>query len=156
MANGGRRPGAGRKRGSKGKTTLEREEIAQRVRDVIAGRAQSLIDAQTVSALGYHKIVVREEVDGMPKLTQVHDKDEIERLIIEGTLGEDYFIIVGSKPDWKAADALLDRSLGKAISYVDLSTKGKEFKGIRELSDEQLARIIAEERESGTGKKGAR
>ncbi len=121
---GGKMPGAGRPKGKKNAKTILREATLAEVKVQIAKMADTLIRAQSVVAIGYHKVVViTKDESGIPQVEQVNDPERIEQLIATGILGEDYHIVVGSKPDGKVADMLLNRAFGKPEESIDLSNK---------------------------------
>lgn len=61
MPRGGKRQGAGRK---KGPQTLEKEAMREMVRERVATKLLPLVDAQISNALGIHYLVVRDKASG--------------------------------------------------------------------------------------------
>lgn len=109
----------------KGLQTAEvklRRKVERQVQVKIMKMADKLINAQSIIALGTHKIVTI-SIDPQTNekhVNMVNDEKEIDRLIETGKYGEDYLIIVGKAGDWKSANALLDRALGKAKENIKL------------------------------------
>lgn len=134
---------AGRKKGVKLASTIVREATLADIKIAIERRANKLIEAQSVVALGTYKMVeiAIEEEDGMPvkKLKVVRDISRMDEIIETKVLGVDYFVLEGSKPDWKAANALLDRSFGKAKESIDVNNPDGAFslKGLFMAAEEK-------------------
>lgn len=68
MPRGGRRPGAGRKKGSQ---TLEKEAARTIVRDLVCKKLHPLVAAQISNACGLKYLVVRDKATG--KFLRVHE-----------------------------------------------------------------------------------
>lgn len=138
MANGGKRPGAGRKKGGKNAATLEKEAVYAAYRQRVMQNADLLLDSQLHLAKGLtylYKIEKKKKVGprgGVSYEAQrpvlVTDPEEM-RAYIEGTLvegdaedendpGATYYYLTAKDPDNRAIDSMLDRSFGKAISTV--------------------------------------
>ena len=64
MKNGGRRPGAGRPKGSKGKRTLEKEVLRGIFREVVAPEFEAMTRAQIAQAKGLSYLVTRDKRTG--------------------------------------------------------------------------------------------
>lgn len=135
---GGKRPGAGRKPGSKSQTTIDREKILEEAKNIIAGRTRKLIDTQTILAMGAIKIYkIHYHWEGSSKKrTLIKDKPEIvendEEIIHvidwefgSGAMGNpsdhdhedeeyDYYFVMTKEPDNQALNSLMDRTFGKA------------------------------------------
>lgn len=133
MALGGKRPGAGRKKGSKKPETLERERILAAFRQRAMQAADVLFNAQLSLARGQQFLykITKKRVVGpkggihyesqKPKL--VTSQWEIEALLEHRVESGDmhdsadpsatYYFLTTKEPDNKAIDSLLDRSLGK-------------------------------------------
>lgn len=134
MARGGKRPGAGRKKGSKDPHTLEREAVLAAFRERAFRAADILFNAQLTLARGQTLLYKIEKelqigpkggkryVKSKPKL--VTDQSEIERylegLVVEGDPDDEqdpnatYYFLTTKEPNNFAIDSLLDRALGKA------------------------------------------
>lgn len=134
MARGGKRPGAGRKPGTKEKSTLEKEAVLKAFRDRVMRNADILFDSQMTLAKGQTFLYKIEKelqtgpkggkkyVSSKPKL--VTDQYEIERyldgLIVGGDMDDEndpnatYYYLTTKEPDNKAIDSMLDRTFGRA------------------------------------------
>jgi hypothetical protein len=64
MARGGKRAGAGRQKGSKGKVTLEKEEARRLLREMVMARMAPLVEAQLANSMGIKYLVVRDKGKG--------------------------------------------------------------------------------------------
>ena len=120
----------GRPKGKKNKATLDREKVQAAVRAQILKMADKLIRSQAITAIGTHKVVVMsKDADGAPVVETIRNIKKIDELFATGVYGKDYLIVAASEPDWKAADALLNRGLGKATEHVDHTSGGEPIKG---------------------------
>lgn len=140
--------GGKNKKGSKHKTTIEREKILEMAKDIVASRTRKLIDTQTVLAVGCIKVFKirtyyegsgknRKKMKSKPEL--VNDEEEIANALdYEYGEGEDpsnddeYFFVMTKDPDNTAIEALLNRTFGKATENKNLTIE----KGMGELLDE--------------------
>lgn len=104
-------------------------------------RAKKIINAQTIAALGTHKMIVIRKVQGKNVAIKITDEKEINRLLDEGEYGVDYLVVVGTMPDAKAGNMILDRIYGKAKETLDLnldvkfSLKDLEARRTKEMID---------------------
>ncbi len=154
--NGGKRPGAGKPKGSKNVATIEREKVLELAKNIIAGRTRRLIDTQTLLATGSFKIFkIHYHWEGSgKKRTLIKDKpvlvDNDEEIIHvidhefgSGDMGNpndhdheaeeyDYFFVTTKEPDNQAIDSLLNRTFGKATENKNLTIE----KGMGALLDE--------------------
>jgi len=122
----------GRKPGVKLAKTIALEATLADIKQAIERRANKLIEAQSVVALGTYKMVevfeeTNEQGASIQRLETVRDIKRMDELLETGKQGQDYFILEGSKPDWKAANALLDRGFGKAKESIDLNNPDGNF-----------------------------
>lgn len=131
--NGGKRPGAGRKPGSKTKTTLEKEKVAEAFNQRVLAKADALFNAQLTLAVGSMKVFRIDETEGeggKKKREHVHvtDADEIKRLLDEhdganGLVDGVYYYFSDVLPDNRAIEAMLNRALGKPVDKVEHAGK---------------------------------
>ena len=139
--NGGKRPNAGRKPGKKTAKTLEREKVAEAIRQQIMKKADVLIRAAMIPAMGtnfIYRIDQKRNKKGevtFEKHVLVTDAYEIEQAldqIAEGGTHEDgnYYYVSAEKPDFRAVQMLLDRSLGKSKETVELTNPDGNLKTI--------------------------
>src|ERR1051325_4100142 len=79
MARGGKRPGAGRKKGSKSPATLEREAALKPFREMVIARVKPLFEAQMTLARGvsYMYWIKENPKTGGKEHILVTDPDEI-------------------------------------------------------------------------------
>lgn len=153
-ANNGKK--GGRPKGSLQPETILKIKTESAVRQHIFKMAKKLIDAQVITALGTHKMVIMTKDDeGVMHVETVRDEKHMNDLLETGVYGRDYLIVAGSAPDWKAANALLDRGYGKAKESLAVEVDVKfSLKGLAErrrelaqgsqttLPDEQLPEDI--------------
>jgi hypothetical protein len=77
-SHGGRRPGAGRKRGTRWPSTIAKEHARELVRQAVTRELQALIEAQIANALGIQYLVVREVASGkFVRVTEAFDRQKI-------------------------------------------------------------------------------
>lgn len=129
--HGGKRPGAGRKQGSKNRATLEQQAVVEAFNQRVMHKADELFNAQFRLAIGSAKVFrINEEEDEKGKIKRVHvhvtDPGEITALLDEhdGEAGEvdgTYYYFVDVLPDNRALDSLLNRGLGKPAETVKLN-----------------------------------
>lgn len=112
--------------GKKKQPTIDRENVLNMAKDIIAGRTRKLVDTQTMLALGTIKIfriryllVNKKRVAQKPEL--VTDDETIKEVLYhEYADGEDpsddseYFFVTTKDPENQAIKDLLDRTFGKA------------------------------------------
>lgn len=110
------------RRGKRAKKDLEKVKVQAKVDQKIMQMADKLISSQAVSAFGYYKMVtITVDSDGHKSVETIRDEKEFDRLLEEGELGQDYFIVAAKDPDAKSAEMLLNRALGKAVEKLELS-----------------------------------
>jgi hypothetical protein len=142
MALGGKRPGAGRKPGTKNAKTLEKERVLAEVRERIMRSAQLILDGQLSLARGQQflykiekELVVgpkggKKYVSSKPKL--VTDQWEIEAWlegeIQNGDMEDEndpdatYYFLTTKEPNNMAIDSMLDRAFGKSTQRTEVSS----------------------------------
>ena len=64
MGHGGARPGAGKKKGTKWKSTLSKDQIRQHVQRRVCAALDELLDAQIANAQGIKYLVARDPKTG--------------------------------------------------------------------------------------------
>lgn len=111
MPAGGKRPGAGRK---KGPQTLEKEAMRQLVRERVAAHLLPLVDAQIANAKGISYLVVRDKASG--KFLRV-SKGKAEKLDPEHEIIE----IWEKDPQVQAFTDLMNRAIDKPAEQVKVT-----------------------------------
>lgn len=120
-----------RARGAKGGIAKGGKRSARKMKEIavktamkqrIFAMADKLLNAQAIAALGTHRMVVLSfDEDGKKHIETVRDEKRMDNLLEKGVYGEDYLILAGAEPDWKAAEALLTRALGKPKETLDVN-----------------------------------
>lgn len=133
MANGGRRPGAGRKPGSLSRKTIERKMVEEALHRRILGAVDRIFNAQLALAEGINYLYRIDEIgtgkDKRREHVLVTDPEEIKQVLDEtdgtgGTTDSGYYHISTKAPDNKALDSMLDRVFGKPTSKTELTGPG--------------------------------
>jgi hypothetical protein len=130
MEKGGKRPGAGRRAGSRNKKTLEKAAVMEAFNQRVMNAADRLFNAQLQLAVGSMKVFRIDEVKtgNLVKRNhvQVTDVHEIKALLDEhegnnGEVDDKYYYFTDVPPDNRALDSLLNRTLGKPKETVEHS-----------------------------------
>lgn len=126
--------GGGRPKGSLSKTTLLKQKMQTAFNQRVYRMTDKLLSSQVIAALGTHRmVVITKGDDGKPQLETVRDQKRMDNLLDIGEYGKDYMILSGAEPDWKAANALLDRAYGKAKESLEVDATVKfSLKGLAE------------------------
>lgn len=146
---GGKMPGAGRPKGLKNKATIDREKFLQEWKDKVAQRSHSLLNVQTMLAVGtikVFKIVTTTDSKGhstrsKPELVE-NDDEIIAALDYEYGDGEspndeeDYYFVTTKDPENQAINSLLDRTFGKPKESVDVNHTGLNLKELHDALEE--------------------
>lgn len=109
MARGGKRPGAGRPKGSKDRTTRTKEEAREAARALITKHLRPLIQRQIAHAMGIGHLYTRDKTG---KFTKIEDQRRVDELLTGGKEGEDYWIFT-KDPSVQAFTDLMNRALDK-------------------------------------------
>lgn len=137
MALGGYRPGAGRPKGKKNSSTLEKEAVQRKVNELILRSALPLARAQIGLGIGsqYLYKIEKERIIGpkggisykKKKPELVTNTYEIENFLEHGSTGDPddddsgdatYFFITTKDPENQAIDSAFNRALGKPKETV--------------------------------------
>jgi len=166
---GGKREGAGRKKGGENKDTRERRLADQAYKKRVVAHIHDLFNSQLNLARGITFMYRIDEIKNekgtiiSKKHRIVESKEEIRRVLDDldgdehGISEDDYYYITTRAPDNRAIDSMMDRVFGKAPQTVEHSgsidvNKLSEFKT---LTSEQLLELAAagvdEETEDGEG-----
>lgn len=139
--HGGKRPGTGRKKGTKNPATLEREKVLEEVRQQIMRKAPELVRAAMLPAMGVNfvyridetknekgRVVHKEHV----LVTDPHEIAMALNQIEEGSTDPEdkYYYVSAEKPDFRAVQMLWDRSLGKAKDMLEVTNPDGNLKTI--------------------------
>jgi hypothetical protein len=120
MPRGGKRPGAGRKKGYKEKQTLDKEVLREQLRARVAAALNPMTDAQIANAQGIKYLVAREKKTGKFKKLS-----EAEAIIAMGQESDTEVIEVWEeRPNVQAFTDLLNRTIDKPIEQVNADVKG--------------------------------
>ena len=112
MPRGGKRPGAGRPKGSKEPKTLEKEEARALLRRIVAANLTPMVEAQVAHAKGLKYLVTRDKAGG--KFVKVTEA-------MAGALNGDEIIEVWEKePSVQAFTDLLNRTIDKPVDQVNV------------------------------------
>lgn len=161
--------GGKNRKGTKNKTTLEREKVLEMAKNIVAGRTKALIDTQTILATGgikIFKIIYDIKIDyvGTGKNKQarrtrvarkpviVSREDEI-TAVLDHEYGDgkhtdepnsetEFFFIVTKDPDNQAINSLLDRTFGKATETIKTSSVIEVKEEHKALAKKALAGLI--------------
>jgi len=138
--------GGRNKKGTKHKTTIEREKVLEMAKDIIAGRTNGLINIQGTLAKGgvkvfridsYYEYFMVGKTEKRTKKTKkpvlIDDDDEI-TAVLDHEFGTgdstehpntdtEYYFVFTKDPDNKAIDSLLDRTFGKATQTQEIKIK---------------------------------
>lgn len=141
-AKGGKRKGAGRKRGGKNEATITRELALKQFNDRVAKSTDILFNAAKTVALGCTFIyrLDEEEKTGNSGKTYtvktpvlVTDPDEIAEAIDKmegGGLSENYYYATTKEPDTRSIDSLMNRTFGRPKETVEHSGEIKGLVGL--------------------------
>ena len=115
MPRGGRRAGAGAKRGSKQHGSLEKAELLRQFRERVAAEFEPLLSALFASAQGVTHMIVR---DKSGKWTPVTDPALMLRCL---ETGETVYQITTQNPNVRALKDIFDRVFGSPTQAVEVT-----------------------------------
>ncbi len=110
MARGGKRPGAGIKKGFKYPKTLEKEAARQFQRDLVLAHLDPLTKAQIANALGLRHTFMRDSKTG--QFVRLTEPKQIEAALNAGDEGSYYWTFT-KDPSIAAFTDLMNRALDK-------------------------------------------
>ena len=130
---GGKRDGAGRPKGSKSESTLEKERVLNEVRQRIMKKAQNILNAQLSLGQGQQFLYrIDTIVDSNGKKTKskpalVTDPEEISNYL-DGEFSEgermntdiEYYFITTKEPSNMAIDSMFDRTFDKPKQTTEI------------------------------------
>lgn len=132
--------GGTNKKGSKSEKVLIREKVMAEMHQRVFKMSHKLLNAQAIIAIGTHKMIQIINGPNNIKITRtIRDQDEMQKLLDEGEYGKDYVVLEGRPGDWKAANALLDRTYGKAKETFDINQTNETITpDIKEAGDKAI------------------
>jgi len=120
MALGGKRPGAGRKKGSLNKKTLEQKIVAEAMRQRVLRSAETMMNAHMALAQGLTFLYVIKTITVGKRKQRLKPKLITSQATIEAYLAgeldngvDEYYFMSTQKPDGGALNSLWERGLGK-------------------------------------------
>jgi hypothetical protein len=117
MANGGKRPGAGRKVGYRAPGTLDKLQARELLRQMVIARLQPLVEAQMANAEGLKYLVVRDKRTGkFERVTEAFARQQTEDEQDKETIE-----VWEKDPSVQAFSDLLNRALDKPTESVEVS-----------------------------------
>lgn len=146
---GGAQPGAGRKKGSLNKSTLDAMAVKRRYQEKIRKQADRLFNAQMNLAEGVTMLfrVKKDKKGNNLKPELVTSQSEISQFIEEcggydGKMnGDTYYFLTTKVPDSRTITDMLDRALGKPDATLDVTSKGESINPYSQLSVEELRKL---------------
>lgn len=117
MGHGGARPGAGKPKGHKSASTLDKEMARARLRELVMAAMDPLVAAQIANAQGIKFLMVREKTSG--KFVKV-GKDAAEKLDPTQEIIE----VWEKDPSVQAFTDLMNRTLDKPTDHIEQEVSG--------------------------------
>src|SRR6185503_19988192 len=118
MPRGGKRPGAGRPKGSFEPKRLEKEAAREVLRDRVKADIVPMVDAQIAHAKGLKFLVYRDKKSG--KFERVKAEDDLARLQERGVVVEAW----DKDPSVQAFTDLMNRTLDKPQEHLEIEHSG--------------------------------
>jgi hypothetical protein len=110
--HGGKRPGAGKPKGVKWASTIEKEAARELVRQRITERLAPLVDAQIDSAIGISHFMLRDKLTG--QWMRLTDPDQIVAALNDPKAKQgSTFLVYTKDPNSNAAKDMLDRAIDR-------------------------------------------
>lgn len=113
--NGGKRPGAGRPKGSESPHTLAKRANRERIRALVERDIDPLIQAQKANALGVSYMILRHKDGSFARATDVKQIDAA------CAAGAEAFQIFTQQPNQQSAAMLLGYAADKPVEPVEIS-----------------------------------
>lgn len=148
---GGKRKGAGRKKGQLDKRTLDAMAVKREYQNKIRKHADRLFNAQMALAEGVTLLfkVKRDKKGKESKPELVKSESEIAQFIEEcggydGVMnGNTYYFLTTKIPDSRTISDMLDRAMGKPDATLDVTSKGQSVNPYAQLSVEELRKLAS-------------
>lgn len=115
MPRGGRREGAGRKRGYKEKGTIEKELLREQLRQMVAAEIRPMTESQIANAKGIKYLVVRSKANGR-FLRRIEKPEDMDKAML--AKDEEYLEVWAKDPSVQAFTDLLNRTIDKPAEQV--------------------------------------
>lgn len=115
MPKGGKRPGAGIKKGFKYARTIEKEIERERLRRLVIAKLEPMVEAQIAHAQGVSYMVLRHPDGTFARAT---DADQIDAACAEGA---EAFQIFTQAPNVQAFSDLMNRTLDKPPEQLQVT-----------------------------------
>ncbi len=117
MPRGGKRAGAGTKRGRRWASTMEKALAREETRRFIQQHIPAMLRAQIANAIGIGHLYTR---DRKGKFTRIEDASQIDRLLSEGEEGKTYWIFA-KDPSTQAFSDLMNRAIDKPAEQMKVT-----------------------------------
>ena len=131
MPSGGKRPGAGRPKGTLGTKTIEKHRELAAVREMVMARVGPMVEAQIQNSIGISHFF-KHLANG--KFERVTDPDEIQSLL--NGEGEGSFHVFTKDPSVQAFADLMNRTFGKPEEAMSMDVSVN-------VDEVILARLVA-------------
>lgn len=115
MPKGGKRPGAGLKKGYKFKRTLDKIAARELLRTLVTAQIGPMVEAQIANARGISYLVYRDKKTG--KFERVKDLESVNQ-------DEEQIEVWEKDPSVQAFTDLMNRALDKPAEHVELTGAG--------------------------------
>lgn len=132
---GERTPGSGKPKGHKAPQTLEKLEARKQLAEFVFANLMPMARAQVANAIGIGHLYTR---DKSGKFNKIEDPEQIDRLLVDGKEGENYWIFT-KDPSVQAFSDLLNRALDRPKEQ-ELEVK---VTAVKDISDRELASRLA-------------
>lgn len=106
---GGKRPGAGRPKGSLNASTISKEQAREAVRQVVLRHMDRMLRSQVANAVGIGHLYTRDKTG---KFNKIESEAVVDELMTNGVEGQDYWIFT-KDPSVQAFTDLMNRALDK-------------------------------------------
>lgn len=142
--HGGKRANAGKKKGTKWPSTIAKDAAREETRQYLTERLKPVLRAHVANAQGIGHLYTRDKAG---KFTKIESEAEIDRLLVEGIEGTNYWIFT-KDPSTQSFAEILNRSLDKA------KEQEQEIKITGEA--DLIARLLAGRKRAAAAKRGDR
>ena len=109
--------GKGRKTGSKNKTTVEREQGLDVIKDLVLRELGPMTEAQIAQAKGVKYMILRQPNGSYARATDVKQID------VACAIGAEAFEVFTAAPDTQAFRTLTEQSFGRPVQRTELTGK---------------------------------